>query len=148
LQIWHYSGSSWTEYASTDLTCNGTYASFTVTGFSGYAVTGVPMNFFLPGDANKSGTVDVADLTLLLNNYNKAGMIWANGDFTGDGAVNVADLTALLNNYNKTSVAGVVAGTPVPEPGSLAMVAGIALTALLYRWRERSVTPSLDLSNR
>jgi hypothetical protein len=30
------------ERAATDLTCNGTYASFTVTGFSGYALTTVP----------------------------------------------------------------------------------------------------------
>ena len=39
--IWHYSGSSWSEYACTDLTYDGTYASFTVTGFSGYAVSGL-----------------------------------------------------------------------------------------------------------
>jgi formylglycine-generating enzyme required for sulfatase activity len=26
----------------------------------------------------------------------------------------------------------------VPEPGSLVMLAGIALTALLYRWRKRA----------
>jgi hypothetical protein len=30
-------------------------------------------------------------------------------------------------------------GTPVPEPSSIAML-GIALTALLYRWRKRGVT--------
>jgi hypothetical protein len=87
---------------------------------------------FLLGDANKNGTVNVADLTNLLNNYNKAGMVWTNGDFTGDGTVNVADLTILLNNYNRTSGASLVAGTAVPEPGSLVMLAGIALTALLY----------------
>ena len=37
--MWHYDGTSWTAYASADLTYDGTYASFTVTGFSGYAVT-------------------------------------------------------------------------------------------------------------
>jgi T5SS/PEP-CTERM-associated repeat protein len=42
LEIWHYDGSSWTEFAANDLTYDGTYASFTVTGFSGYAVTTVP----------------------------------------------------------------------------------------------------------
>ena len=39
LTVWHYDGSSWTPYDATDLTCNGGWASFTVTGFSGYAVT-------------------------------------------------------------------------------------------------------------
>jgi T5SS/PEP-CTERM-associated repeat protein len=45
LEVWHYddSLSLWTKYDAADLTCNGTvggqyYASFTVTGFSGYAV--------------------------------------------------------------------------------------------------------------
>ena len=39
LKIWHYDGSNWTTFAPTDLTYDGQYASFTVTGFSGYAVT-------------------------------------------------------------------------------------------------------------
>jgi hypothetical protein len=38
----------------------------------------------------------------LLNNYNKTSMVWTDGDFNGDATVNVADLTLLLNNYNKT----------------------------------------------
>ena len=37
--MWHYSGTTWTQFSSNDLTYDGTYASFTVTGFSGYAVT-------------------------------------------------------------------------------------------------------------
>jgi T5SS/PEP-CTERM-associated repeat protein len=42
LNLWHYDGTEWSEYAAGDLTYDGTYASFTVTGFSGYAVTAVP----------------------------------------------------------------------------------------------------------
>ena len=44
LTVWHFDGSDWTEYnpSGFDLTCNGDYASFTVTGFSGYAITAVP----------------------------------------------------------------------------------------------------------
>jgi T5SS/PEP-CTERM-associated repeat protein len=42
LEVWHYDGSSWTEFAANDLTYDGNYASFTVTGFSSYAVTTVP----------------------------------------------------------------------------------------------------------
>jgi hypothetical protein len=39
LDVWQYDGTNWTPYNATDLTCNGGYSSFTVTGFSGYAVT-------------------------------------------------------------------------------------------------------------
>jgi T5SS/PEP-CTERM-associated repeat protein len=42
LHVWHYDGSVWTPYSPFDLTYDGTYASFTVTGLSGYAVTPEP----------------------------------------------------------------------------------------------------------
>jgi T5SS/PEP-CTERM-associated repeat protein len=42
LEVWHFDGSTWTPFSADDLTYDGTYASFTVTGFSGYAVTTVP----------------------------------------------------------------------------------------------------------
>ena len=40
LDVWHYDGTAWTEYAASDLSYDGAYADFTVTGFSGYAVSG------------------------------------------------------------------------------------------------------------
>ena len=43
LDLWHYTtAGGWKTYSATDLTYDGTYASFTVTGFSGFAVTAVP----------------------------------------------------------------------------------------------------------
>jgi hypothetical protein len=92
------------------------------------AVKRIPM----AGDANIDWTVNVADLTNLLNNYNKTGMAWENGDFNFDGIVNVADLTALLNNYNKTVPAVFAAGTAVPEPSSIVLLA--TLSAMLGAW--------------
>jgi T5SS/PEP-CTERM-associated repeat protein len=41
LDLWHYDGSAWTQYNPTDLTYDGTFASFTATSFSGYAVAGI-----------------------------------------------------------------------------------------------------------
>jgi T5SS/PEP-CTERM-associated repeat protein len=40
LNIWHYDGTTWSAFTASDLAYDGTYASFTVTGFSGYAVSG------------------------------------------------------------------------------------------------------------
>ncbi|HBO42410.1 MAG TPA: hypothetical protein DD670_00410, partial [Planctomycetaceae bacterium] len=42
LRLWHYDGADWEAYDAMDLTYDGRYASFTVAGFSGYAVSGVP----------------------------------------------------------------------------------------------------------
>ena len=39
ITVWHYDGGAWSKFDATDLTCNGGYASFTVTVFSGYALT-------------------------------------------------------------------------------------------------------------
>ena len=42
ITVWHYDGTAWTQFDATDLTCNGGYASFTVYGFSDYALSTVP----------------------------------------------------------------------------------------------------------
>jgi hypothetical protein len=39
LSVWHFDGSEWTPFTADDLSYDGRDASFTVTGFSGYAVT-------------------------------------------------------------------------------------------------------------
>ena len=42
LQVWHYdSTAGWSDFDAVDLSYDGQYANFTVTGFSGYAVSGV-----------------------------------------------------------------------------------------------------------
>jgi hypothetical protein len=42
LDLWHFDGSAWSAFSASDLTYDGKFASFTVTGFSGYAVSAVP----------------------------------------------------------------------------------------------------------
>jgi fibronectin-binding autotransporter adhesin len=41
-EVWHYVGTTWSKYDASDLTYDGTYASFTATGLSGYAMSAVP----------------------------------------------------------------------------------------------------------
>ncbi len=38
INVWHYDSGAWRPFDATDLTCNGGYASFTVTDFSDYAL--------------------------------------------------------------------------------------------------------------
>ena len=42
LHLWQFNGSTWISFSAADLSCNDGYASFTITGISGYAVTAVP----------------------------------------------------------------------------------------------------------
>ena len=56
----------------------------------------------LEGDTNGDGIVNLADLTLVINNWLKDVDHWTNGDTNGDGFVNLADLTLVINNWLKT----------------------------------------------
>jgi len=62
LQIWHHDTTGWEEYAPGDLTYDGTCASFTVTGFSGYALTLVPE----PGTIALSAVLGLIGLLLYI----------------------------------------------------------------------------------
>ncbi len=90
----------------------------------------------LPGDANEDGTVNGADLNIVLSNYNQTGTDWSHGDFNGDGAVNGADLNIVLSNYDQTLDSS-AAGISVPEPSTavLAGVAGLILAVVARRAR-------------
>jgi hypothetical protein len=79
------------------------------------------------GDANRDGTVNAADLALLLANYDGTGKSWEQGNFnnTAGGAntvVNAADLALLLANYDK--VANPISVAAIPEPHSLVLALG------------------------
>ena len=109
------------------------YASFTVTALGSYAVT--PARRSWPGDANRDGTVDVNDLTIVLTNYGrKAGMSWSTGDFTGDGRVDIDDLTIVLANFRQTAGSGIKS---VPEPSTVALLLASAACSLAFAWRQR-----------
>jgi T5SS/PEP-CTERM-associated repeat protein len=42
LDVWQFNGTTWSTYTTTDLSYDGSYANFTVTGFGDYAVVTVP----------------------------------------------------------------------------------------------------------
>jgi hypothetical protein len=81
------------------------------------------------GDANGDGKVDIADLSVLLTDFDKTGMAWAQGDFTGDGVAGIEDLGKLLTNFDKSVGVGI---TPVPEPSTLLLM---SIGATFLAWR-------------
>ncbi len=57
----------------------------------------------LAGDVDGDGDVDLADLAVLLANYNTpSGMTYADGDLDGDGDVDLSDLAIMLANYGSS----------------------------------------------
>jgi WD40 repeat protein len=75
------------------------------------------------GDLNGDGFVGIADLNIILSNWNEdvgPGNPQA-GDITGDGFVGLDDLNVVLGNWN-SGVPPVEASSVVPEPGTLLLL--------------------------
>jgi len=103
------------------------------------------------GDANLDGTVDASDYGLLANTILTHTTLgggppeWIDGDFNNDGVVDASDYGLLANSillgvpplgYNPSLVGASASVSPVPEPGTLALIASLAgfgLLAGLYR---------------
>ena len=78
-----------------------------VTDVAGNALVGgtnVMNFFFLLGDANHDGTVNLIDFNTLAANFGQTGKDFSGGDFTYDGSVDLADFNLLAAHFG-TSVA-------------------------------------------
>lgn len=95
----------------------------------------------LPGDTDKDGDIDTADLTVLMQNFTGAvgmegGKNWWQGDVDLDGDVDTADISLELQNYTGSQAVGAAgavntAGATVPEPsGLLLLLLGAGLAAM------------------
>ena len=58
-----------------------------------------------PGDANCDNIVNLADLSLVINNWLTSVSVGQNGDVIGseDGFVNLTDLSLIINNWLQSS---------------------------------------------
>ncbi|HUO08008.1 MAG TPA: glycosyl hydrolase family 28 protein [Phycisphaerae bacterium] len=83
------------------------------------------------GDANGDGTVDLTDLSIVLNNFGATTSARSRGNFDGAATINLTDLSAVLNHFGTAYVngglapgaptaAGAMSAISVPEPASLA----------------------------
>lgn len=95
-----------------------------------YELNSVSLAVVLPGDFDKSGAIENADLTLLLNNWaepvppSPAG--WVGAPLTSP-AIDNDELTALLNNWGQSAGGGSATGH-IPEPTSLVLML-VSITA-------------------
>lgn len=105
----------------------------------------VTVQYAFYGDADLDNSVNLADLTLLGQNWRGTGKSWGEGDFNYDGTVDLLDLTMLGQNWRATALgmsfseAMSMVGLTVPEPGTFvllfAAVLGLAADMFRRRWR-------------
>jgi hypothetical protein len=83
----------------------------------------------IPGDYNNNGTVEQADLDLVLLNWGTGGVPagWTND--LPEGNIDQAELDGVLLNWGDTGAAGLGAAAGVPEPATW-LVALVALVAM------------------
>ncbi len=92
----------------------------------------------LLGDANADGTVDLTDLSTLLNNFGATTANWTSGNFDNAPTIDLTDLSDVLNNFGavNTNPNASALPSPSPEPTTLALTA--PLLAILARRRSKN----------
>jgi hypothetical protein len=87
-----------------------------------------------PGDANRDGTIDDADATIVAAHWRmSSGATWRDGDFNGDFKVDDRDAAILAAHWSATGESA-----EVPEPLSSVLLVGLLLGVLTLHPVRRS----------
>ncbi len=94
------------------------------------------------GDLTLDGVVNEFDLARMAANWLSDDATWADGDVNGDGVVDMADLYGLAGQWHSgplsTEAVAALADAFIPEPGTLAVLAGLGGLMAAYRPRRRA----------
>jgi autotransporter-associated beta strand protein len=91
-----------------------------------------------PGDFNLDGVVNNLDYAIWAANV-FTGTTWQQGDANYDGAVNGLDRDLWYSHLGLPSLAAALSAagvTPVPEPGTLALLAAGLMSLITFAWRK------------
>ena len=104
--------------------------------------TGDAITLALAGDADLNGTVDLTDLSTVLNHFGQTTSAWGDGNFDGASTIDLTDLSDVLNTFGQSNPNANASSfvlqpstfpTPTPEPVSLAAISLPFLPLLLRR---------------
>ncbi len=95
----------------------------------------------IAGDADADGQVNLADFTILADNFNRAGG-WPQGDFDLDGRVQFPDFVILADNFGAMAHPRIAA---VPEPS--VWVLAFAFLVAMRGWRNRASRNDVSLTS-
>ncbi len=92
---------------------------------------------YLAGDLNGDGFVGIADLNIVLGNWNQSVVFSLHqvGDPSGDGFVGIDDLNEVLGNWNAGLPPPVLPSSQIPEPSGLILIYTAAVMGLSRRSR-------------
>jgi hypothetical protein len=73
--------------------------------------------------------------TYTIPTENETGMTWTQGEFTGSGTVDINDLTIVLQNFGQTASVAGMALVPKPSTITLLLAGAACLAAFAWRRR-------------
>lgn len=110
---------------------------FVITGLDPLTTNDVIIKYTYYGDANLDGKVDGDDQSLLDFGFDSADS-WFFGDFNFSGTVDSDDQSLLDANFGFTGLSGTGGASPVPEPGTVALIfSGLASLVIVFSSRVR-----------